>query len=84
MFREDIARSQVFQYGVEWSPGVLEQAMTDALINNRWNSTFSHFFTILSFLSVSNNSSFHPTFLLFFHYPLIHFSTVFPFFYSFI
>jgi hypothetical protein len=35
--RVDIARSEVFQYGVEWSPGTLEQAMMDALINDRVN-----------------------------------------------
>jgi transient receptor potential cation channel subfamily M protein 3 len=35
--RADIARSEVFQYGVEWSPGTLEQAMMDALINDRVN-----------------------------------------------
>ena len=33
--RADIARTEVFQYGVEWSPGALEQAMMDALINDR-------------------------------------------------
>eukprot|EP00092_Neocalanus_flemingeri_P021755 GFUD01023599.1.p1 GENE.GFUD01023599.1~~GFUD01023599.1.p1 ORF type:complete len:1565 (-),score=309.61 GFUD01023599.1:400-5094(-) len=33
--REDIARTEIFKYGVEWDPEVLEQAMEDALINDR-------------------------------------------------
>ena len=46
--RDDIARSEVFQYGVEWSPGVLEQAMMDALINDRLGETsFFLFFYLI-------------------------------------
>ena len=33
--REDIARSEIFRYGVEWETGNLDQAMMDALIINR-------------------------------------------------
>ena len=33
--RDDIARTEIFKYGVEWDPEVLDQSMMDALINNR-------------------------------------------------
>lgn len=33
--RVDIARSEIFVYGQEWSDGALEEAMMEALVNNR-------------------------------------------------